>query len=124
MPRANGRWRCSSEAVIRNAEPRHADLPQKLIPLMIVNLLHGRALPIYGDGRNVRDWLHVSDHCRGIERVLERGTPGEVYNIGGGAESENLTLVHTICAVADAAVKSRPELAERFPETPAAQGRA
>ena len=66
-----------------NYGPFH--FPEKLIPLMIVNLLHGRALPIYGDGRNVRDWLHVSDHCRGIERVLERGKPGEVYNIGGGA---------------------------------------
>ena len=103
-----------------NYGPFH--FPEKLIPLMIVNLLHGRALPIYGDGRNVRDWLHVSDHCRGIERVLKRGKPGEVYNIGGGAESENLTLVQTLCAVADAAFREQPELAERFPEAPAAHG--
>ena len=77
-----------------NYGPYH--FPEKLIPLVIVNLLHGRPLPIYGDGRNVRDWLHVSDHCRGIELVLERGRPGEVYNIGGGAERENLVLVRTL----------------------------
>ena len=103
-----------------NYGPFH--FPEKLIPLMIVNLLHGRALPIYGDGRNVRDWLHVSDHCRGIERVLERGTPGEVYNIGGGAESENLALVETLCAVADRAFQQRPELIEAFASSPAARG--
>ena len=103
-----------------NYGPFH--FPEKLIPLMIVNLLHGRALPIYGDGRNVRDWLHVSDHCRGIERVLQRGKPGEVYNIGGGAESENLTLVRTLCAVADAAFRERTDLAARFPAAPAARG--
>ncbi|MGC8520134.1 MAG: dTDP-glucose 4,6-dehydratase, partial [Steroidobacteraceae bacterium] len=100
-----------------NYGPFH--FPEKLIPLMIVNLLHGRALPIYGDGRNVRDWLHVSDHCRGIERVLERGTPGEVYNIGGGAESENLALVQTLCTVADRVFQQRPELAEVFGASPA-----
>ena len=103
-----------------NYGPFH--FPEKLIPLMIVNLLHGRPLPIYGDGRNVRDWLHVSDHCRGIERVLERGTPGEVYNIGGGAESENLALVETLCAVADRAFLKRPELIEAFGSSPAARG--
>ena len=103
-----------------NYGPFH--FPEKLIPLMIVNLLHGRPLPIYGDGRNVRDWLHVSDHCRGIERVLERGTPGEVYNIGGGAESENLTLVETLCAVADRAFEERPELTAAFGSSPAARG--
>ncbi len=105
-----------------NYGPFH--FPEKLIPLMIVNLLHGRDLPIYGDGRNVRDWLHVSDHCRGIELILERGRPGEVYNIGGGAESENLALVQTLCAVADAAFRARKDLATRFPEAPAARGQA
>jgi dTDP-glucose 4,6-dehydratase len=103
-----------------NYGPFH--FPEKLIPLMIVNLLHGRELPIYGDGRNVRDWLHVSDHCRGIERILERGRPGEVYNIGGGAESENLQLVETLCAVADAAFAADAQLAGRFPDAPAARG--
>ena len=103
-----------------NYGPFH--FPEKLIPLMIVNLLHGRELPIYGDGRNVRDWLHVSDHCRGIERILERGRPGEVYNIGGGAESENLKLVETLCAVADGAFAADAQLAAHFPDAPAARG--
>ena len=103
-----------------NYGPFH--FPEKLIPLMIVNLLHGLPLPIYGDGRNVRDWLHVSDHCRGIDLILENGVPGEVYNIGGGVESENLELVKTLCAVADAAFRARPELHTRFPNCPPARG--
>ena len=90
---------------------------------MIVNLLHGRALPVYGDGRNVRDWLHVSDHCRGIDLILKNGRPGEVYNIGGGSESENLKLVETLCAVADEAFGDQPDLRARFPGCPAADGR-
>jgi dTDP-glucose 4,6-dehydratase len=104
-----------------NYGPYH--FPEKLIPLMIVNLLHGRALPIYGDGRNVRDWLHVSDHCRGIDLILERGQPGEVYNIGGGVESENLKLVETLCELADQAFAAQEDLAARFPQSPAAQGK-
>ncbi|HZT05263.1 MAG TPA: dTDP-glucose 4,6-dehydratase [Steroidobacteraceae bacterium] len=103
-----------------NYGPFH--FPEKLIPLMIVNLLHGRALPIYGDGRNVRDWLHVSDHCRGIDLILKKGMPGEVYNIGGGVESENLRLVETLCAVADEAFGVRQDLCARFAECPAARG--
>ena len=67
--------------------------PEKLIPLMVVNALHDEALPVYGDGRNVRDWLHVEDHCRALLAVLERGRAGEVYNIGGGVEQTNLDLV-------------------------------
>ncbi len=105
-----------------NYGPFH--FPEKLIPLTIVNLLHGRDLPIYGDGRNVRDWLHVSDHCRGLELILGKGRPGEVYNIGGGAESENLALVEALCQVADAAFRERTELAARFPDCPAASGQS
>ena len=82
-----------------NYGPYH--FPEKLIPLMIVNILHGRPLPVYGDGRNVRDWLHVSDHCRGIELVLMQGRVGEVYNIGGGSECENIQLVQMLCRIAD-----------------------
>jgi dTDP-glucose 4,6-dehydratase len=103
-----------------NYGPFH--FPEKLIPLMIVNLLHGRPLPIYGDGRNVRDWLHVSDHCRGIDLILKKGQPGEVYNIGGGVESENLKLVETLCAVADEAFSGSRDLCSRFPDCPAARG--
>jgi len=70
--------------------------PEKLIPLMIVNGLHDKPLPVYGDGGNVRDWLHVEDHCEALLAVLERGRAGEVYNIGGGAERKNIDLVRTL----------------------------
>ncbi|NBP37267.1 MAG: dTDP-glucose 4,6-dehydratase [Betaproteobacteria bacterium] len=75
--------------------------PEKLIPLMIASALEEKPLPVYGDGQNVRDWLHVQDHCEAIMRVLEAGRPGEVYNIGGHAEMKNLDVVHTLCAVLD-----------------------
>src|SRR5205823_6151679 len=75
--------------------------PEKLIPLMILNTLDGRPLPIYGDGGNVRDWLHVDDHCAGILLVLRRGRPGEKYNIGGGNERTNLEIVDCICDALD-----------------------
>ena len=71
--------------------------PEKLIPLMILNALDGRPLPIYGDGENVRDWLHVTDHCAGLLLVLREGQPGEKYNIGGGNERTNLEIVDCIC---------------------------
>jgi dTDP-glucose 4,6-dehydratase len=70
--------------------------PEKVIPLFITNLLDGGTVPLYGDGLNVRDWLHVDDHCRGIALVLERGRPGEVYNIGGGTELTNRELTHRL----------------------------
>jgi dTDP-glucose 4,6-dehydratase len=73
--------------------------PEKLIPLMLLNALEGGSLPIYGDGGNVRDWLHVEDHCEGIRLVLERGEPGEKYNIGGSNERTNLELVDLLCAL-------------------------
>ena len=76
--------------------------PEKLIPLMILNALEGKPLPVYGDGLNVRDWLHVEDHCAAIRRVLEAGRLGETYNIGGNAERTNLQIVHAICAALDA----------------------
>ncbi|NJM95785.1 MAG: dTDP-glucose 4,6-dehydratase [Acaryochloridaceae cyanobacterium CSU_5_19] len=75
--------------------------PEKLIPLIILNALEGKPLPIYGDGQNIRDWLFVDDHCRAIDLVLEQGRPGETYNIGGGAERTNLWLVQTLCALLD-----------------------
>ncbi len=71
--------------------------PEKLIPLVILNALEGKPLPVYGDGSNVRDWLHVEDHCRGIAAVLEQGTPGEVYNIGGDNERSNIEIVQLLC---------------------------
>lgn len=75
--------------------------PEKLIPLMILNALKGKPLPIYGDGKNVRDWLYVTDHCEAIRRVLQHGRLGETYNVGGGNELSNLDVVHTICAILD-----------------------
>nr|QRV62360.1 dTDP-glucose 4,6-dehydratase [Verrucosispora sp.] len=70
--------------------------PEKVIPLFVTNLLDGLPVPLYGDGRNVRDWLHVDDHCRGVALVAERGRAGEIYNIGGGTELDNLTLARTL----------------------------
>lgn len=93
--------------------------PEKLIPLTIVNLLEGRAIPVYGDGRNARDWLHVQDHCRGIELVLDRGRNGETYNVGGRAESENIAIVRALCRIADDRFVDKT-LPMRFPRCPAA----
>lgn len=76
--------------------------PEKLVPLMIQKALAGEPLPIYGDGRNVRDWLYVSDHCQAILRVLDDGAVGQVYNVGGDAERENIEVVELICSLLDA----------------------
>ncbi len=75
--------------------------PEKLIPLVILNALDGRSLPIYGDGRNVRDWLYVGDHCEAIASVLDQGAVGETYNIGGNSEMANVDVVTTICSIMD-----------------------
>ena len=76
--------------------------PEKLIPLVIARALAGEPLPVYGDGKNVRDWLYVGDHCSAIRAVLERGRVGETYNVGGDAEKQNIEVVETICALLDA----------------------
>ncbi len=75
--------------------------PEKLIPVIILNALAGRPIPVYGDGKNVRDWLFVADHCSAIERVLEKGTLGETYNVGGNGERTNIEIVRTICKLLD-----------------------
>jgi dTDP-glucose 4,6-dehydratase len=82
-----------------NYGPRQ--FPEKLIPLMVFNALKGLPLPVYGDGQNVRDWLYVEDHCDGIRTVLERGVPGQTYNIGGREEISNLDVVGQVCAILD-----------------------
>ena len=82
-----------------NYGPYH--FPEKLIPLMIVNALAGKNLPVYGDGQQIRDWLYVKDHCSAIRRVLEAGRLGEIYNVGGWNEKANLDIVHTVCALLD-----------------------
>lgn len=98
--------------------------PEKLIPLFIINALHGRGLPIYGDGQQIRDWLFVGDHCRGIELVLKGGRIGECYNVGGGAELPNLKVIETLCSALDQIFENDPSLASMYPEAPPAQGRA
>ena len=82
-----------------NYGPYH--FPEKLIPLLIVNSLAGKQLPVYGDGQQIRDWLYVKDHCSAIRRVLEAGRLGETYNVGGWNEKANLEIVHTVCALLD-----------------------
>ena len=96
--------------------------PEKLIPLMIINALDGKPLPIYGDGRHIRDWLYSEDHCRGIERVLIRGRVGEAYNLGGENELPNLEIVRLICRLIDEVFGTDPALAERFPVAPPSRG--
>jgi dTDP-glucose 4,6-dehydratase len=93
-----------------NYGPYH--FPEKLIPLMCINILLGKSLPVYGDGQNIRDWLYVGDHCRALDVVIHRGTPGETYNIGGNNEVKNIDLVHQLCELMN-------ELAPHLPVRPA-----
>ena len=88
--------------------------PEKLIPLTIANALAGEPLPVYGDGMQVRDWVFVEDHCRAIETVLSSGRPGEVYNIGGGNQQTNLSVVQTICSILDELRPGRRSYAEQI----------
>src|SRR5437762_10088847 len=96
--------------------------PEKLIPLMIIHALEGKPLPIYGDGSNVRDWLHVSAHCEALMSVIERGRIGETYNIGGGNERTNRDVVGLICDALDHTFAADAGLASRFPSCAAASG--
>ena len=86
--------------------------PEKLIPLMCLNILLGKPLPVYGDGQNIRDWLHVEDHCSAIATVLQKAAPGETYNIGGNNQVKNIDIVEQLCALMD-------ELVETLPTSPA-----
>jgi dTDP-glucose 4,6-dehydratase len=95
-----------------NYGPYH--FPEKLIPLMCINILLGKPLPVYGDGQNIRDWLYVGDHCAALEQVIHRGKPGETYNVGGNNEVKNIDLVHTLCNLMD-------ELAPDLPVRPSHQ---
>ncbi len=85
--------------------------PEKLIPLICINILLGKALPVYGDGQNIRDWLYVEDHCRALDTVIHQGEPGQTYNIGGNNEVKNIDLVHILCNLMD-------ELATDLPVKP------
>ncbi len=98
--------------------------PEKLLPLCMLNILSGKALPIYGDGSQIRDWLFVDDHNRGIERVIKAGRAGETYNIGGHNEWRNLDVVTLLCELFDARFAADPTLAARFPDSPCAVGQS
>lgn len=99
-----------------NYGPYH--FPEKLIPLCLTNVLRGMELPVYGDGSNIRDWLYVEDHCRGIERVLLNGAVGETYNIGGNNEWSNLDIVRLLCDRLDARFAADATLYDRYPQAP------
>ena len=104
-------------AIITNSSNNYGpyQFPEKLIPLALLNAVEGRPIPIYGDGGNVRDWLHVTDHCRGILRVLKRGSVGAKYNMGGGNEHTNLHVIDRLCAVLERILPAsrNPALAAR-----------
>jgi dTDP-glucose 4,6-dehydratase len=97
--------------------------PEKLIPLTLINILLGKPLPVYGDGLQVRDWLHVADHCAAISQVLLRGRPGEIYNIGGNSETTNIELVRMLCGLVDEHLCGDSRLRAMFPASPAVQGK-
>ncbi|MFL0803885.1 MAG: dTDP-glucose 4,6-dehydratase [Agarilytica sp.] len=102
-----------------NYGPYH--FPEKLIPLVITNILFDKALPIYGDGQQIRDWLYVEDHARGIDLVIRKGEVGETYNIGGINEWANIDIVKLVCQLMDEQFANNSELATRFPEALAAK---
>lgn len=90
--------------------------PEKLIPLMILNALAGKSLPVYGDGKQIRDWLYVDDHARALYHVLKNGVIGETYNIGGHNEKQNIEVVKTICTILDGLISAKPNGIEKFEE--------
>lgn len=96
--------------------------PEKLIPLILINILHGKELPVYGDGLNIRDWLYVDDHARGIDLILGKGRVGETYNIGGHNEWTNIDIVNLICDLMDKRYGEDPEMKITYPDSPAAKG--
>jgi len=96
--------------------------PEKLIPLTLINILQGKPLPVYGDGLQVRDWLHVEDHCEAIALALLRGKSGEIYNIGGNSETTNINIVRTLCGFVDECLAKRAALRRAFPASRAAIG--
>jgi dTDP-glucose 4,6-dehydratase len=97
--------------------------PEKLIPLTIINILLGKPLPVYGDGLQKRDWLHVEDHCEAIFRVLKNGKPGNVYNVGGDNEISNIEVVRSVCELLDSRLSSQPGLQKQFPAAPSFNGK-
>ncbi len=114
------------DAIITNCSNNYGpyQLPEKLVPLLIVNCLLGERLPLYGDGLHVRDWLHVQDHCHAISLALASGTAGETYNIGGENERTSLEILRLIVSEIDHAFEREPLLASKYPNCPSASGRS
>jgi len=104
-----------------NYGPYH--FPEKLIPLCLLNILSGQTLPIYGDGKQIRDWLYVIDHCRGIELIIKSGAHGETYNIGGNDEWKNIDVVLMLCNLVNQKFQESPSLQTRFPNCPCAKNK-
>jgi dTDP-glucose 4,6-dehydratase len=104
-----------------NYGPYH--FPEKLIPLCLLNILSGKPLPIYGDGKQIRDWLYVDDHSKGIDLIINQGRTGETYNIGGNNEWANIDVVKLLCEIADSKFAKNSELKQRFPDSPCAGDR-
>ncbi len=97
--------------------------PEKLIPLILINILHGKSLPIYGDGLNIRDWLYVDDHARGIDLIIKQGRVGETYNIGGHNEWTNIDIVNLVCNLMDERYAEDTKMREAWSDSPAAKGK-
>jgi dTDP-glucose 4,6-dehydratase len=96
--------------------------PEKLIPLIITNILNGKPLPVYGDGRQIRDWLYVDDHNRGVDLILDKGKTGETYNIGGNNEWTNIDIVNRVCDLIHEEFSQDRKLVQRFPNCPSSRG--
>jgi len=97
--------------------------PEKLIPLIITNILDGKPLPVYGDGMQIRDWLYVDDHNKGVDLIIEKGQTGQTYNIGNNNEKANLDIVKTVCSLIDKEFSTNHEMAQRFPQAPQVAGK-
>ncbi len=108
------------DATISNCSNNYGSYhyPEKLIPLTIINIMHGKSIPVYGNGNNIRDWLYVEDHCRGIEMILKQGQSGHTYNIGGVCEKTNIEVVETLCSILDEIFIRSPDLLKQYPNTP------
>jgi dTDP-glucose 4,6-dehydratase len=113
------------DATVTNCSNNYGpyQFPEKLIPLTMVNILQAKPLPVYGDGLQVRDWLHVQDHCVAIALALRRGRSGEVYNVGGNSETTNIHIVRELCRLMDERFGERADLRLAFPAAPAANGK-
>ena len=96
--------------------------PEKLIPLIITNILHGKPLPIYGDGEQIRDWLYVDDHNYGVDLILQKGKIGQTYNIGNNNEKTNIEIVKTVCDLIDTKFNNNNDMPKRFPKAPRSKG--